>query len=155
MKKTHKALILLLFLFLPTITQAEQWEPNIFTDLFPVSVMVVHYSDGLEVNGPTGDLRAIIFTINGQARFKEDKAKITVETTTPKGSIVSREYLFTAVGSGPLNVSFRIGDSDVQYDPLFAQLKNATSVHATVNNTDMRFDAEGLGTNFSVYTLQD
>jgi hypothetical protein len=75
-------------------------------------------------------------TINGHARFKGDKAKLTVETTTPSDANVSRVYLFAVTGSGPLNVSFRIGDSDVQYDALFAQLKNATSVHAVVNEVN-------------------
>jgi hypothetical protein len=134
--------------------QAEEWEPDVFADSSPVSVIVRHYSDALEVLGPTG-LRAIVFTINGHARFKGDKAKITVETTTPSDETVSRVYLFAVGGSGPLNVSFRIGDSDVQYDALFAQLKNATSVHAVVNNTDMRFDADGLAPDFDVYTHQD
>ncbi|WP_434676679.1 hypothetical protein [Pseudomonas sp. D3-10] len=154
MKRIFSGLVLTALLFPPVAAQADGWEPNVFADSFPVSVMVRHYSDALEVTGPTG-LRAIVLTINGHARFKGDKAKITVETTTPSYTNVSRVYLFTVIGSGPPNVSFRIGDSDVQYDALFAQLKNATSVHAVVNNTDMRFDADGLAPDFDVYTHQE
>jgi hypothetical protein len=61
-------------------------------------------------------------------------------------------YLFNAIGSGPLNVSFRIGGEDPQFDQFFAQLKDSTSIHAVVNNTNMRFDAAGLRPNFDVYT---
>ncbi|RKR31705.1 hypothetical protein [Paraburkholderia sp. BL17N1] len=137
----------------PIVAQAEQWEPDVMVGAAPVSVIVQHQTDGVEVTGPTG-LRAIVFTVNGYARFK-DKAKITVTTTTPQGKIVSRTYLFDSMEPGPLNVSFRIGDDNLQFDALFAQLKNATAIHAVVNDTNLRFDASGLRPNFDVYTHQN
>lgn len=154
LKSICSKLVLSALLFLPLASQAERWERDIYADAAPVSVIVRHETDAIAVLGPTG-LRTIMFTINGQALFKENKAKITVETTTLEGSKVSRVYLFAVFGSGPLNVDFRIGDSDPQYDALFAQLKNAVSIHAVVNTTDMRFDADGLSPDFEVYTHQD
>ncbi|MCY1259546.1 hypothetical protein D9M68_89960 [compost metagenome] len=154
MKSIRSILVLSVLLFLPLAAQAERWERDIYADTAPVSVIVRHESDAIAVLGPTG-LRTIMFTINGQALFKDNKAKITVDTTAQDGSKVSRVYLFAVFGSGPLNVDFRIGDSDPQYDALFTQLKNAVSIHAVVNNTDMRFDADGLSPGFDVYTHQD
>jgi len=122
------------------VAHADQWKPDVFAGTFPVSVMAGHGTDLLEVTGPTG-LRTIVFTITGNALFKDDdKAKITVTTTTSRGTTVSHVYRFV--------------DIDPQFDSLFAQLKDATSVHAAVNDTDMRFDVGGLQPNFDVYTHQ-
>jgi len=136
------------------VAHADQWKPDVFAGTFPVSVMAGHGTDLLEVTGPTG-LRTIVFTITGNALFKDDdKAKITVTTTTSRGTTVSHVYRFVDIDTGPMNVSFTIKGDDPQFDSLFAQLKDATSVHAAVNDTDMRFDVGGLQPNFDVYTHQ-
>jgi hypothetical protein len=138
----------------PMAAQADQWEPDVLAGIFPVSVIVRHETDGLEVAGPTG-LRAIVFTMNGHVLLKDNTATITVTTKNAHGGITRQDYRFKGVGSGPINASFRIGDEDPQFDALFAQLKNSTAVHAVVKDTDMRFDAVGLRPNFDMHTHQN